>query len=312
MQHLSKIAGLLSILLLTLTFYSQNKDKIKKSDVPFEIKANVLVTDPAENLVNNLNPEDFKIYEDGIEQKITSFAVKQPVLNLALAFDNSGSIRPHLDEITKAGKIIVANLRDKDEAFVVRFTSSDVIEVIQNYTNNKSDLTEAVDNLFVSAGQTAVLDTVYLSAEKLIAREKKAKSNRYAIVLFSDVEDRDSYYKLKDVLQLIKGTDLQVFLISYAQSAPEKKKQALNLTHTLTRLTGGTAYLIERKHVADDITSVLKSLVYELRSQYIIGYTSTNLLLDGAPRKITIQVADSAKGEKRQSFIRDNYIIPKK
>jgi Ca-activated chloride channel family protein len=270
------------------------------------------VTDANGQPIDDVKQEDIKIFEDGVEQKITYFSKKEPILNLAMVFDNSGSVRKKLDEVISCGKIITANLRDTDEAFIVRFTDSDRIEVIQDFTNKKADLNEAIDNLFIDFGQSAVLDAIYLSAEKLLTREKNDKTKRYAILLFSDTEERDSYYKLEEVLKMFKGNDLQIFILSYANFAPENKKIFTKLSHILPLETGGTSYLIPPKYKGNDLVIFLKAIVYELRSQYIIGYTSTNQNRDGNPRQLTVQISDSEKGEKRQAFVREGFTVPKK
>jgi Ca-activated chloride channel homolog len=304
-----KLACYLFSLILMLTFvvncFSQKKD------APIEVKANILVLDSNKQPIDNVKQEDIKIFEDGVEQKITYFTKKEPILNLAMVFDNSGSFRKNLDEIIKAGKIITANLGDSDEAVVIRFVNNDKIEVVQNYTNNKVEIAEAIENLYIEAGQTALLDTVFLAAEKLLEREKNNSSKRYAILIFSDAEERDSFYKLDQVLEKFKGNDLQIFILSYANFAPTNKKLATKLSHLLPFETGGTTFMLPPKYKTDDLITFLKAIVYELRSQYIIGYTSTNQLRDGKPRKLTLNVADNEKGEKRQAFIREGFTVPK-
>ncbi|MEK7725163.1 MAG: VWA domain-containing protein [Acidobacteriota bacterium] len=306
-MKLAKYVFLFSLIFANNLIAQKTPDK---SEVPIEVKANILVVNSNEQLVNDVKQDDIKVFEDGVEQKITYFAKKEPVLNLAMVFDNSGSIQKKLDEIIKCGKIIAYNLRDTDEAFVVRFTSSDKIEVIQDYTNKKADLVEAISNLYVEGGQTAILDAVYLSAEKLLQREKTDKTKRYAILLFSDVEERDSYYKLGDVMKMFKGNDLQIFVMSYANFAPEKKKNSIGLSHFLPSETGGASFLLPQKYKDADLVNYLKLIMYELRSQYIIGYTSNNQIRDGKPRKLTVQISDNEKGEKRLGLIREGFTPP--
>lgn len=305
-----KLAKYVFLLLIIFNFniFSQ------KNDAPIEVKANVLVVDEKGQPIDDVKQEDIKVFEDGAEQKITSFVKKEPILNVGLVFDNTGSVKDRLKEIVTAGKILVANLRDNDQAFVVRFVSSDKIEVVQDFTNNKINLTKAIDYLYIEGGQSAILDAIYLSAEKLSKLENQNKSNRYAIVLFSDGEDRDSYYKLDDVMKIFKGTDLQIFLISYALSISEQKsrKKAVQLGQAMTWETGGNLQTLPLKRSKDDFIIAIKSIIYELRSQYIISYTSTNSLLDDKPRKLTIQISDSEKGEKRQAIIREGFTVPKK
>lgn len=303
----------LIIAFLGISVFPQGSGKDKKfKERPVEIKANVAVLDANGNFANDVKLENLKVFEDGIEQKITYFSQKEPILNLVLVFDNTGSMRKNLDEIFKISSVFGdLFLLDKNEVFVVRFVDSDKIEIKQEWTSSKKDLNEAINLMYVEGGQSAILDAVYLSADAVLKRETENKSRRYAILLISDGEDRDSYYNFKQTISLFNGTDLQVFLLSFAETAPKDKKDARFLSHLLTLETGGTTYLMPKKFNQNDIIESLKKVAGELRSQYVIGYTSTNQKRDGLTRKLTVQVADSEKGEKRQAFIRESFVVPK-
>jgi hypothetical protein len=157
--------------------------------------------------------------------------------------------------------------------------------------------------------------------EKIQSFAAKNPSQRYALLLVSDCEDRDSYYRLEHLLALTKDTDIQIFVLaetfdlgseSIDITKPRTRKQkAENLAHTLALQTGGTAFVVSKEKNKKNLPALLKTLLAELRSPYVVGYTSTNQKRDGAARKLTVQVADSAKGEKRQGVVRDNFVVPK-
>ncbi len=132
---------------------SQTKSKAKNSDQKLvEVKANVMVLNTANQFVNDIKAEDLKVFEDGIEQKITYFSKTLPVLNLGIVVDNSGSMRNVLDEIISEGKTIIANLNQNDEAFVVRFVDSDKVEIFQDWTSDKAELKSALEFMYIEAG----------------------------------------------------------------------------------------------------------------------------------------------------------------
>ena len=301
----------LCLCLIFVPGISAQKKNDKFSVEPFTVKTNLLITDDKNFLIDDVRQEDIKIYEDGIEQKITYFAKKAPVLNLALVVDNTGSMRTKLDEILFAGSVIVSNLRPKDEAFIVRFVNSANIQLQQEWTSDQNKLKYAIENMYVEGGQSAVLDAVYLAADELLKREKEDKSKRYAVLLISDVEDRDSHYRYEEVLKLFKDTDLQTFILSYADNAPQDKKGANILGNKLALDTGGTIHNLARKHTKEELVEALKKLVFELRSNYIVGYTSTNPKHDGLQRKLTVVIGNGAKAEKRNALIRDGFTVPK-
>jgi Ca-activated chloride channel family protein len=113
--------------------FSQNKSLKEKNEKAeqktLEVKANVMVLDAENKFIDDIKVEDLRIFEDGVEQKITRFAKRPEKLNLGIIVDNSGSMRYVLNEIISIGKSIVSNLQEDDEAFIIRFVSSDEIEV---------------------------------------------------------------------------------------------------------------------------------------------------------------------------------------
>lgn len=292
---------------------SQTKSKDKKSDQKLvEVKANVMVLNEANQFVDDIKAEDLKVFEDGIEQKISYFDKKSSVLNLGIVVDNSGSMRYMLDEVISNGKIITTNLSPNDEAFVVRFVSSDKIEVSEEWTSDKTKLKSALDNMYVEGGQSAVIDAIYLSAEKLLEREKKDKTKKYAMVVISDGEDRDSFYKYKEMRSLFNDSNIQVLMLLYSPYDGARKPQStLKFVDKLVFETGGLVFNLTKKRTKEEIIATLKTLMTELRSDYVINYTSTNQKRDGLPRKLLIEVADDVKGNRRQGIIRESFIVPK-
>ncbi len=259
-----------------------------------------------------------KIFEDGVEQKITSFAKKEPILNLGLVIDNTGSMRLDLEEIISASQLLIANLQEKDEAFLARFVSSDKVSLLRDWTSDKSLLNRTIDSIFIEGGISAVTDGLYFATEQILKRAKENNTRRFALVLISDCEDRDSFHKIEEVYKKLESTDIQVFVIAmteqfsegYIGKSPKESSEAF--ANEIAFKTGGTAYFpITKGKNIKLLAEIVKSLVLELRSQYLVGYTSTNQKRNKKVRKLTIQVADNAKGEKRQAIIREGFIVPK-
>ena len=300
----------------------QDKPKNKKNPPrPVEVKLNVKVLDAAGNLAYDLKAGDIKIFEDGVEQQITYFARKRPELNLGLVMDNSGSVRTQFKKLTMAGRHFVDSLTGAGEAFLVRFVSSGKIEIIQDWTSSKAELNETLGDMYIEGGQSAVIDALYLAVEKLLEREKTDKYRKYAVVLMSDAEDRDSYYELSDVLSLLKDSDIQVFIIGFTgqvgrdyvpffkSKGPKEKSE--DLAQTIALQSGGRVHILSKKYTENDLKTIAESISDELRYQYVIGYTSTNQNRDGLARKLRVEIADGEKGEKRQGSIRESFVVPK-
>lgn len=245
-------ASLLLCFFGTNFIYSQTnakKDKSKdgKSALqPVEVRVNLMVLD-ADGKFADVKPEELKLFEDGVEQKIAYFAKKEDALSIGLVVDNSGSMRRNLDEAMRIASAIASNLRAQDEAFIVRFVDSDTIEMIQNWTSDKKELNSAIEGLYVEGGQSAIIDAIYLSAETMLEREKQNKSRRYALLLISDGEELDSYYKAREMFALFKGSDAQIYMLSYAAQAPLAPKKATKLSVQLAFETGGATYILDKR-----------------------------------------------------------------
>src|SRR5205823_3472493 len=198
--------------------------------------------------------------------------------------DNSGSLRQQLDKVIEAGKVFVGTNRPDDETLIVRFVGRDKIEIAQPFTANKQDLNDALDNLYIEGGQTAVRDAVYLAVENIdeYERSKKAEDRkRRALILVTDGEDRNSYYNDKQLLDLLKESEVQIFVIGFlddlskdggfiSKSPRDKAKAFLD---ELASETGGKAYYPAS---AAELPGLARDISSELRTQYKLSYTPTN------------------------------------
>lgn len=305
--------------LFAITASGQDSPKQSKSAPNLVVKINLMVLDEANHFVAGISQSDIRIFEDGVEQKTINVAAKDQGTNVVLVMDNTGSVRDQLEQITAIGKIIGGNLGGKDESLVIRFVGREHLEIVQPWTNDISMLNDAMDNLFVEGGQSALIDAIYLAGNTIIKREKESKQKRHAIVVVTDGEERNSYYNLKQLLQLFDGSDSQIFpLILTQQKAPKDINTQKNkvpakiemLARSLATRTGGETYFLPNRLKVDDIVTDLKPVLAELRSQYLLSYTSTNQTNDGHVRKLTVEIAPGPKGEKRRGIVRDNVIIP--
>ncbi|MDQ6786046.1 MAG: VWA domain-containing protein [Acidobacteriota bacterium] len=324
MKFLNRIFTLALILTFSIACLSQDRTEnnkenksAKKSDKPVSVKTNVLILDRNGQLANDIKAEDLKIFEDGVEQKNVSL-IKISSVNVGLAIDNSGSVRTQLDQITTAAKLVFNNLRGQDEVFLVRFVGSDKIEVIQDWTTNKAELNEAAENMYVEGGQTAVLDAVYLAAEKIAEQAKKDATRRNVLIVISDCEDVNSFYTRKEVLKKIKESDVEIYTIGFTQRLPfsstsdykSPREIANNLADLFASETNGVAYFPKSsKKNQKEIVEAATSILSELRAQYRIEYVSTNQKSDDKRRKLRVEIADSSKDEKRTAIMRESVSI---
>jgi Ca-activated chloride channel family protein len=271
----------------------------------------VRVIDRNNRPINNLTQNDFKVYEDNVLQTVDSFTKAEVPTNYSLVIDNSGSLRLQLDKVIEASKILVNTNRPDDETSIVRFVSRDKITIEQNFTADKTDLNDTLDNLFVEGGQTAIIDAVYLAADEVNNYEKTRGDDkkRRALILVSDGEDRDSYYNEQQLFELLRETDVQIYVIGFINDldkeggfiskSPQGKAKAF--LERLATETGGKSYF---PNSTSELNTIAADIASELRTQYLVSYNPSNDKKDGTYRNIKVVVNDGPNKQKRIAITR--------
>ncbi|HVG32315.1 MAG TPA: VWA domain-containing protein [Pyrinomonadaceae bacterium] len=287
-----------------------NENDVVKVDTNL-VNLNVRVIDRNNRPISNVRQEDFKIYEDGVLQPIGFFSTEEVPISYGMAFDNSGSMRSQIDKVIEAGKILVNTNKEGDETFVVRFIDSSKIETMQDFTSDKERLSDALDSMYIEGGQTAIIDAVYLAAERIAGYKKGddlSDRRRRALIVVTDGEDRSSYYKLDQLFAKLREEDVQIFAIGFVNELDKEgglirkspKEKAVELINRLAKETGGRAFFPNSLSELNDIAREISS---DLRTQYVIGYYPTNSARDGSFRQIRVAV-NSPQGERRIALTR--------
>lgn len=275
------------------------------------VNLNVRVIDRLNRPINDVRQEEFLVFEDGVRQPIQFFSREEIPISYGLAIDTTGSLRTQIDKVIEAGKTIINSNKPGDETFLVRFVDSEKIEMKQDFTANKSALEDALDSLIVEGGQTAIIDAVYLSAER-IANYKKGDTDdrrRRALILVTDGEDRSSYYKQDQLFAKLREEDVQIFIIGFVNELDREggmiskspREKAVKLIDRLAKETGGRAFYPQS---LAELPGIANEIVRDLRTQYVIGYYPTNNARDGSFRAIKVQVADAPGKDKRIALTR--------
>ena len=275
------------------------------------VTLNVRVIDRNNRPINGISQTDFQVYEDGVQQRVFSFTEEQVPVIYGLAVDTSGSLRTQINEVIDAAKTIINSNKPGDETFLERFIDQTKIENLQDFTSNKDLLLDAVDNLYVEGGQTAVVDGVYLGAEH-VAEYKKGRDDdrrRRALIVVTDGEDRASFYSQEQLFRQLREQDVQIYVIGFVTELEadrglirkSPKGKAVDLINKLASETGGRAFFPQS---VSELPGVANEIVRDLRTQYVISYDPTNKAHDGTYRTIKVVVNQPAGGEKRIALTR--------
>jgi VWFA-related protein len=245
------------------------------------------VADKSGKLVTRLPKENFKVFEDDKSQTISNFSNETNLpLSVALVFDTSTSILGRLKfEQDAAGEFFHTTLRrGTDKALVITFDKT--IALAQDFTDDKDLLTKAIGKVR-AGGNTAMFDAAYLAMTKKLI----GQPGRHVIIVISDGDDNSSERTLEETIEMAQKTDTVIYAVG--TSSPElfgsTKERGNKILKRLTEETGGRLFLPTK---VEDLTKTLLEISEELRSQYTLGYRSTNTSRDGAYRKIRITVND--------------------
>src|SRR6202167_5680293 len=164
----------------------------------------VSVTDPSNRYVLGLAKEDFRIFEDNVEQKVTHFSNEDAALSIGLLVDTSGSMGAKLDTSRRAVSEFMKTLNTSDEAFLVEF--SDQAQLAVPLTNDAGAIESSMTSA-TSGGLTALLDAVHMGLQEM----KRAKNPRKALLIISDGGDNNSRYTSSQIADLVREADVQVY-----------------------------------------------------------------------------------------------------
>jgi VWFA-related protein len=237
--------------------------------------------------VTTLSREDFAVYEDDQKQEIRNFSREMNVpLTLAMLMDTSQSVAPKLKfEQEAATNFFYSVLKDRDRAMLLQFDSG--VSLIQDFTSDPNKMAKQIKTLR-AAGGTAMYDAIYLACDEKLIREL----GRKAIVILSDGEDFTSKTTFEQALEMALKAEATIFSISVNRGGffgVGNTKNGDRIMKQLSEETGGRAFFPFK---IEELEDAFRQISTELRSQYNLGYLSTNTQRDGSYRKVEIKVAE--------------------
>lgn len=246
---------------------------------------NVVVTDPYNRLVTGLDQENFRIFEDSVEQEIITFSSEDVPISIGLIFDCSGSMSNKLGKAREAAIEFFKTANPEDEFFLVSFNER--AELTGSFTNSIEDLQSRL-LLTSSKGRTALLDAIYLGLSQM----RGAHNGKRALLILSDGGDNHSRYEESDIKRLVKEANTQLYAIGifdpleYRSRTPEELNGP-SLLSEITEMTGGRVFAADNLNELPDIAT---KIGLELRNQYVLGYRPSNKAHDGRWRKVKIKL----------------------
>jgi Ca-activated chloride channel homolog len=243
----------------------------------------VTVTDPYNRLVTGLDRQHFEVFEDKVKQSIEFFNDDDVPVSMGIIFDVSGSMKGKVDRAREALKAFIETSHGDDDFFLVGFNQR--ANLVAEFSDGDT-LTNKL-TLVDPRGQTALYDAAYLGIEKV----KQGRHNKRAILLISDGQDNSSRYTYGELRKQLKEAGVQIYSIGIVEmgggSGGTLDLQGQAILEEISQVTGGKAFFPRSAAELEDATT---RIALELRHQYSIGYTPTNVKQDGQWHKIKVNV----------------------
>jgi len=264
---------------------------------------NVTVTDPYSRLVTGLEQENFRVFEDNVEQEIVRFSSEDVPVSIGVVFDMSGSMTDKIDKSRLAAVQFFRTANPQDEFFLINF--NDRAQLVSPFTASVEELQNRL--MFTSAhGMTALLDGIYLGLSQM----KGAHNTKKALLIISDGGDNHSRYTETDIRKFVQEADVQIYAIGLYEPdggpTPEER-EGPGLLGELTQMTGGRTFAV---HSMNDLPDIATKISMELRNQYVLGYRPGNHARDGKWRKIKVKLRPPKGLPPLNVYARTGYFAP--
>lgn len=274
------------------------------------ISVPVIVSDRNNRYVPDLKLEAFRLFDNQVEQKISYFDTGEEPLNVVLMLDTSLSTSGVIDDIRKAAKAFLKELRPQDRAMIVTFDWQ--TQMLSGLTNNRKELEAAIKEAKVGRYAGTVLNDAVTDITKNVLQPVRG---RKAIVILSDGNDRGSVTTVDSLLKAESEADAMIYSIYYEPdfmrflgprrrrdrgpfqlAMPQRPGRGPRrfplemdgdlLMEQLAEVTGGRFYQAETKKLKDTFALIAE----ELRHQYRLGFYPEELQRDGSIHALQVKV----------------------
>jgi Ca-activated chloride channel family protein len=270
------------------------------------------VLDGKGKVVDDLGQDSFRVYEDGVLQKLAVFTHADIPVTLGIVIDDSGSMREKRPAVGAASLTFVKTSNPQDQAFVVNFNDVYYLDTPGDFVSNIEDLKAALDKID-SRGGTALYDAVYAALDHL----KLGNRDKKVLLVITDGEDNASRYSFDELVRHAQQSNAEIYTIGLLGSEEPGglfklhgggSRRAAKVLEKIAQSTGGKSYFPKS---LDEVGPTCEQIAREIRNQYTLAYYPTNPKKDGSFRNVRIE-AFPANGHTRLVVrTRPGYYAPK-
>ena len=261
------------------------------------------VLDDRGKFVDGLKEENFRVFEDKAEQKLSVFKREDVPVSMGLVIDNSGSMRDKRPRVNEAALTLVQASNKQDESFVVNFNDDYYLDLDKDFTSSIPELKEALERID-ARGSTALYDAIIGSIDHL----KKGHKDKKVLLVVTDGEDNVSRNSLEKTIREIQKSNVVIYSIGlFSDEDKKNRKKAMRALKDIAASSGGVAFFPEN---VDDVHNICDQVARDIRNQYTLGYYPTNAKKDGTFRTVQVDVIPPHGRGKLTARTRNGYFAP--
>src|SRR6184192_1070996 len=211
------------------------------------------VLDDRQKFAEGLKEENFRVFEDKAEQKLSVFKREDVPVSMGLVIDNSGSMRDKRPRVNAAALTLVQSSNPQDESFVVNFNDDYYLDLDKDFTSSIPELKEALERID-ARGSTALYDAVIGSMDHL----KKGHKDKKVLLVVTDGEDNVSRNTLEKALREIQKANVVIYSIGlFSDEDRKNRKKAMRALKDISAASGGVSFFPEN---VSDVHSICEQV----------------------------------------------------
>ena len=262
-------------------------------------------TSPRGSSVTDLIKDNFRLYEDGVEQKVTYFSKQDAPISVGLVFDSSGSMANKIREAAEAAAAFFKTANAGDEFFLVEFGERP--KLLMPFTSDSDQIYKKIKRT-KAFGRTSLIDAIHLA----LVQMKNARHSRRAIVILSDGGDNRSRLTRGEIKGALGESNIQMYAMGIFDrdntvKHTREEENGPRLLDELAAQTGGRLYPVDR---IDDLETVSATIGIALRNEYLVGYVPTNPSRDGKYRQVKVSLIVPSEMPTPSISYRHGYYAP--
>jgi Ca-activated chloride channel homolog len=247
------------------------------------------VLDKDKHLVMDLAKDDFKVFEDNVEQQIRDFKREDIPVSVAILIDNSGSMREKRAKVAAAALTFVQTSNPQDEVFIVNFNDEAFLD--QDFTDNINLLKDGLEK-YDTRGGTAFYDALQMSIDHL---KEGAKRTKKVVLVVTDGEDNASRATLEQLVKYVHESDAVVYTVGLlGEENPHSAKIAKKALDAVSEASGGAAFFPKN---VNDVEGIASRIAHDIRNQYVLTYKPINAVEDGSYRAVAVKAESKTHGK---------------